>query len=69
MLNSLLRSGFSEVEYKTNSKFVVPRSLKNNNLIETNMNALSQTYELDLDLFKDIIGHLNWSKFAERVQE
>lgn len=47
MLNSLLRSGFSEVEYKTNSKFVVPRSLKNNNLIETNMNALSQTYELD----------------------
>ena len=69
MLNSLLRSGFSEVEYKTNSKFVVPRSLKNNNLIETNMNALSQTYELDQDLFKDIIGHLNWSKFAERVQD
>ena len=69
MLNSLLRSGFSEVEYKTNSKFVVPRSLKNNNLIETNMNVLSQTYELDQDLFKDIIGHLNWSKFAERVQD
>jgi hypothetical protein len=34
-----------------------------------NTNALSQTYELDEDLFKDLIGHLNWKKFSERMQE
>jgi|688.fasta_scaffold533143_1 hypothetical protein len=69
MLNSLLRSGFSLVEYKAKAKFALPRSLKNQNLIEANMNALSQTYDLDEDLFKELIGHLNWRKFSDRVQE
>lgn len=69
MLNSLLSSGFSQVDYKAKSKFVLSKSLKNNILIEVNMNALSQTYDLDQDLFKDLIGHLNWKKFSERVQD
>lgn len=69
MLNSLLSSGFSEVEYRDKSKFALSKSLKNQILIEVNINALSQTYELDQDLFKDLIGHLNWKKFSERMQE
>lgn len=69
MLNSLLSSGFSEVEYRDKSKFALSKSLKNQILIEVNINALSQTYELDQELFKDLIGHLNWKKFSERMQE
>jgi len=41
MLNSLLSSGFSQVDYKAKSKFSLSKSLKNNILIEVNMNALS----------------------------
>ena len=60
MLSSLLSSGFSEVDYRARAKFALSKSLKNQILIEVNTNALSQTYELDEDLFKDLIGHLNW---------
>jgi hypothetical protein len=69
MLNSLLSSGFSQVDYKAKSKFILSKSLKNQILIEVNMNALSQTYDLDEDLFKESIGHLNWKKFSERLQD
>ena len=69
MLNSLLSSGFSQVDYRASSKFNLSKSLKNQILIEVNMNALSQTYDLDDALFKDLIGHLNWKKFSERLQE
>jgi hypothetical protein len=69
MLNSLLSSGFSQVDYRSKSRFNLPKSLKNQILIEVNMNALSQTYELDEDLFKESIGHLNWKKFGERLHE
>lgn len=69
MLNSLLQSGFSQVDYKAKSKFVLKKSLKNNILIEVNMSALSQTYDLDEDLFKDTIGNLNWKKFSERLSD
>lgn len=41
MLNSLLSSGFSEVEYRDKSKFALSKSLKNHILIEVNINALS----------------------------
>jgi hypothetical protein len=41
MLNSLLSSGFSEVEYRDKSKFALSKSLKNQILIEVNINALS----------------------------
>jgi hypothetical protein len=41
MLNSLLASGFSMVEYNSKSKFTLSKSLKNQALIEVNVNALS----------------------------
>lgn len=69
MLNSLLSSGFSQVDYRSASKFNLSKSLKNQILIEVNLNALSQTYDLDETLFKDLIGHLNWKKFSDRLQE
>jgi hypothetical protein len=69
MLNSLLSSGFSQVDYRSASKFNLSKSLKNQILIEVNLNALSQTYDLDENLFKDLIGHLNWKKFSDRLQE
>ena len=44
------------------------RSLKNENLIELNLSALEAVFEaLDKDHFKDLIGNLNWNKFAERI--
>ena len=47
MINQLLSGGFSHIDYQANSKFVLPRSLKNHHLIETNMNAFRETFELD----------------------
>jgi hypothetical protein len=33
------------------------------------MNALRGNYTVDEDQFKELIGHLNWKKFSERIQE
>ena len=32
------------------------------------MNAMRGSYELDNALYKDMIGNLNWTKFADRIQ-
>jgi len=38
-----------------------------NNLIETNMTALKDRYDLNAGLFKELIGNLNWKRFSERI--
>lgn len=43
--------------------------MAHNNLVELNMNALRGNFQVDEQQFKELIGHLNWKKFAERIQE
>jgi hypothetical protein len=31
------------------------------------MNALRGTFKVDEHQFKELIGHLNWKKFSERI--
>ena len=47
----------------------LPKNVAHNNLVELNMNVLRGNYEVDENQFKELIGHLNWKKFAERIQE
>ena len=67
MINSF-KHAFNQVEYKSQSKFILPRNLTSNNLIEANMNAMKTSYDLDKELYKDLIGNLNWKKFSDRIQ-
>jgi hypothetical protein len=39
-----------------------------NNLIESNMTAMRNRYELNSTQFKELIGNLNWKRFSERIQ-
>ena len=67
--------GFSAIEYNlggaaTGARFTLSKSLKHDNLVEINMSALSQNdlYDgIDKQYVKDVIGNLNWNKFAERI--
>lgn len=68
-LMSCLSKIFNHVEYAQHSTFDLPKSLKNHNLVEANLTALKETYELDALLFKETIGNLNWKKFAERLSQ
>ena len=61
------KHAFNQVEYKSQSKFILPRNLTSNNLVEANMNAMRTSYDLDKGLYKDLIGNLNWQKFSERI--
>ena len=36
--------------------------------MELNINALSEVFELNTATFKEVIGSLNWKKFAERIK-
>mmetsp|Transcript_34683 Transcript_34683/g.53160 ORF Transcript_34683/g.53160 Transcript_34683/m.53160 type:complete len:438 (-) Transcript_34683:20-1333(-) len=75
MINQLFGQ-FSSVSYTTSpgesgegvSWFDLPRSIKNNILVELNINSLSEAYDLNTQTFKDVIGSLNWKKFADRIQ-
>lgn len=69
---------FSAIEYniggaqKTGPRFNLPRSLKHDNLIEVNMSALAQEHsydQIDREHFKEVLGNLNWNKFAERISQ
>ena len=62
------KQAFNQVEYTQNSRFVLPRNLTSNNLVEANMNAMRGSYELDKSLYKELIGNLNWKKFSDRIQ-
>ena len=37
-------------------------------MVELNINALSEVYNLNAQIFKDVIGSLNWKKFADRIK-
>jgi len=62
------KHAFNQVEYTPNARFVLPRNLKGNPLVEANMNAMRGNYELDKNLYKEMIGNLNWRKFSDRIQ-
>lgn len=66
-LNSFYKD-LNSIEYPDKSKFQLPKSLKHENLVEINMNAFQETYELDKQYFKELIGNLNWHKFGDRIQ-
>jgi hypothetical protein len=71
VLSQIFRE-FTKIEYKAGDKggtwFDFSRSLRNNILIELNINALSEIYQLNQSTFKEVIGSLNWKKFAERIK-
>jgi hypothetical protein len=69
-LNELYNQ-FSQIEYSANNQktwFEFSKTIRNNILIELNINALGEVYNLNTQMFKDIIGSLNWKKFAERIK-
>ena len=67
-LNSFY-NGFNAIEYAKQSRFSLPKHLAHNNLVEVNMHALQDTYELNRAQFKELVGSLNWRKFAARILE
>lgn len=67
MINQF-RHVFNNIEYIPGSSFVLPRNMTQNNLVESNMTAMRNNYELDQKQFKELIGNLNWGKFSERIQ-
>lgn len=72
LLNQM-RQVYSDVKYKVkdveqNCWFEFPKNIKNNILIEMNINALNEIYPLNQTNFKDSIGSLNLKKFAERIK-
>lgn len=52
---------------KNSCWFEFSKTIRNNILIELNINALSEIYDLNNTIFKDVIGSLNWKKFADRI--
>lgn len=68
MLNSMVEC-FLQVEYKQGSEFELPKNLTHNSLVELNMNALRGTFSVNELQFKELIGHMNWKKFSDRIQE
>ena len=66
-LINCFQAAFNNIEYKNNSDFILPRNMAQNNLIESNMTAMGNRFELNKSQFKDIIGNLNWKKFSERI--
>ena len=61
--------GFSSVEYKSGASFELAKSLSHNNLVEVNINALRETFELNEIQIKEMVGNFNWKKFSDRIQE
>jgi len=59
---------FNNIEYIPSSSFILPRNMTQNNLIESNMTAMHNRYDLNSAQFKELIGNLNWKRFAERIQ-
>ena len=56
------------IEYEEGMKLNVPSSIKHENLVELNMNAFAETYEINKKQIKDLIGSLNWRKLNERIE-
>ena len=65
-----LSNHFSMIEYTAENDttwFDFSKTIRNNILVELNISALSEVYSLNTHTFKEIIGSLNWKKFAERI--
>jgi hypothetical protein len=70
LLNQMYHQ-YSNIEYKTENNatwFDFSKTIRNNILVELNINSLSEVYDLNQQHFKDVIGSLNWKKFAERIK-
>ena len=68
---SNLINQYSNISYNTQDEvcwFDFSKTIRNNILIELNINALSEIYDLNTTIFKDVIGSLNWKKFGERIK-
>lgn len=68
---SNLVSQYSNISYQTEQDscwFEFSKTIKNNILIELNISALSEVYDLNTHIFKEVIGSLNWKKFGERIK-
>ena len=71
-LNELYNQ-FQNISYRSDlaqgeTWFEFSKAIKNNILIELNINALGEVYDLNTTIFKDVIGSLNWKKFSERIK-
>jgi hypothetical protein len=68
---SNLVNQYSNINYTTEEDtcwFEFSKTIKNNILIELNISALSEVYDLNTSIFKEVIGSLNWKKFGERIK-
>lgn len=61
------QSVFNSIEYIPYSSFILPRNMAQNNLIDQNMTAMRNRYNLNQAQFKELIGNLNWKRFSERI--
>jgi len=59
---------YNSICFPEDARISVPKSIKNENLIEVNLNAFQETYEMKKEIFKEVLGNLNWSKFSERIR-
>jgi hypothetical protein len=66
-----LYNHYSAIDYisdKDSTWFDFSKTIRNNILVEMNINALTDVYDLNTSMFKEVIGSLNWKKFAERIK-
>ena len=71
LLNDLYNQ-YAQIDYKTKDKqtwFEFAKTIRNNILVELNINALSEVYQLNTTIFKEIIGSLHWRKLADRIKQ
>lgn len=66
-----IHAHYSSIHYSTEQNqtwFEFSKTIRNNILVELNISALSDVYALNSTVFKEVIGSLNWKKFAERIK-
>jgi hypothetical protein len=62
---------YSQIDYSTDKDqtwFEFSKTIRNNILVELNINALTDVFNLNTTVFKEVVGSLNWKKFAERIK-
>ena len=55
------------IEYGGHMKVHLQKSIIHENLVELNMNAFVETYEINREYMKELMGSLNWRKLNERI--
>ena len=56
------------IEFSENMNLNINKQIIHVNLVELNLNAFSETFELDKEKVKNLIGSLNWRKLNERIK-